>query len=898
MARQQINRAANLRLIAWNANSLHDKINELEELAHRVKADAILVSETFLKASDRDPKIRNFKVYRNDRAGIGGGTAIFIRQSLDHSVLTVPNLVNLEATAITIQTEAMGLVRFVAIYNSPKRDLLERDLNTLSNMDDLPFILAGDFNAKHSAWHSRLTNKRGRTLYNFALKEHLDIFGPEEPTYFSNQGYRPDVLDIAVSRRITSTTEISTLHELSSDHNPIIIDIGDDASQLPSPTHKITDWPYFATHLNQELGVLPTISNTQDLEHAVENLTAKIQQSIQFASRQTQPKRYVTPKLPPEILQLIQNRRIARRQWLQSQDPNDKVLYNRLTTKLRDEIRQQKNEQWKNTLEAADDDETKYWHIAKALRRKRAPASVIHGPNGLVYTAQAKAEAIASVLETQFSPNYTRIDSDFISSTHRKVKHYFNTHTEQNTNYKTPKAIHQLLKSTKLRKAPGPDGIPAIALRSLPRKTVVALTNIVNAILRLQYFPTVWKEATVITIPKPGKDPMFPQNYRPISLLIHLAKIAEKVLLEYLQIHTDQNNILPNEQFGFRTGHSTVHQLVRVIEYANEGIQNKMATGGIFLDVAKAFDKVWHQGLLSKLIKHGYPTPLVRIIASYLKGRKFHVRFLGATSCERLITAGVPQGSLLSPILFNIFVSDIPSNPACTTLAQYADDTAILYRSRSAKIITKRLQEAADSIEEWLTKWRIEVNPEKSSAIILTRRRIAPFGAIRIFDRPIPWRDKVTYLGVDIDTRLNFRNHTQNIVAKAKATFLRLLPLLGRHSKLSLRNKLRIYTAVIRPQMLYASPAWGHASKCTLKKLQVLQSKVLRTILSAPWYVRNSTLHHDTDIPVILDYMKSTAVRFFGKMDGHHNPSATLAISYDELAPTKHRRPKHVLCDV
>lgn len=168
-----------------------------------------------------------------------------------------------------------------------------------------------------------------------------------------------------------------------------------------------------------------------------------------------------------------------------------------------------------------------------------------------------------------------------------------------------------------------------------------------------------------------------------------------------------------------------------------------MPTGAVFLDISKAFDKVWHQGLLYKMLDANYTLHLTQTIASYLSGRKLQVRLQGALSTERTITAGTPQGSLLSPLLYNIFTSDIPKpNSSQSLMALYADDTAIMHRCQNPTIITKRLQEIITGVEDWCRLWRIEVNPDKSTAILMSRRLVRPPGQKRMFGRPNPWRDK------------------------------------------------------------------------------------------------------------------------------------------------------------
>jgi retron-type reverse transcriptase len=324
-------------------------------------------------------------------------------------------------------------------------------------------------------------------------------------------------------------------------------------------------------------------------------------------------------------------------------------------------------------------------------------------------------------LELQCRPNIEDADVDHIERIEHQVEDILSRQIEISTTPTSPAEVRKIIGSLKVKKAPGPDNIPNKALKLLPDRVVVALTTIINASLRLCHFPSRWKKANVIFIPKPGKDPKFPQNHRPISLLSSIGKVLEKVILTRLVRVTNEKQILPDEQFGFRPQHSTSDQILHVTEFIAKSNGQRHSTGAIFLDVAKAFDTVWHGGLVYKLHVAGVPLAMVKLINSFLQNRNFHAKIGNVFSTERDIEAGVPQGSVLSPTLYAIFTADIPK-PDQTKIALYADDTAILTRSWSPVKITERLQRAVVSLETWFRLWRIDVNPDKSSAILFTVR--------------------------------------------------------------------------------------------------------------------------------------------------------------------------------
>ena len=242
----------------------------------------------------------------------------------------------------------------------------------------------------------------------------------------------------------------------------------------------------------------------------------------------------------------------------------------------------------------------------------------------------------------------------------------------------TPNEVSKLLRELQTRKSVGPDQISNRLFKKISRKPLMALVAIYNAMLRFQTFPSAWKEAEVIFLHKPHKDPTLPQNYRPISLLSVVGKIGEKIIKSRLAKVTEELQIIPEAQFGFREKQSTTHQVLRVTEVALRNFNIRRFTGMISLDVAKAFDSVWHNGLLFKLNRFGVPAKLIRLLHSYLLNRCFRSKIGHSTSALHALEAGVPQGSVLGPTLYTLFTPNI-SRPRDhrVELTIYADDTTI-----------------------------------------------------------------------------------------------------------------------------------------------------------------------------------------------------------------------------
>ena len=277
--------------------------------------------------------------------------------------------------------------------------------------------------------------------------------------------------------------------------------------------------------------------------------------------------------------------------------------------------------------------------------------------------APSKAEAVEDNLESSFIP---QIADDSALPWIRQVKRTLQQDPiEEDDIPFSPtetREISHLLKTAPRGPAPGPDRITYSMLSHLPPNTLRRLVCILNSDLRLQLFPSEWKHAVVITLPKPSKNPIIPQNRRPISLLSTLGKLFERIITRRMLPHIKARSLIPDVQFGFTPTRSTTLQLLRLAETISTGFINRESTVAIFLDIHKAYDSTWHQGLLYKLRTFQFSLPIQRILASYLDHRTFQVREENAQSSTRPKRAGVPQGAVLSPLLYNLYTADVPSH--------------------------------------------------------------------------------------------------------------------------------------------------------------------------------------------------------------------------------------------
>ncbi|GFY30506.1 RNA-directed DNA polymerase from mobile element jockey [Trichonephila clavipes] len=253
--------------------------------------------------------------------------------------------------------------------------------------------------------------------------------------------------------------------------------------------------------------------------------------------------------------------------------------------------------------------------------------------------------------------------------------------------------------------------------------------------------------------------PITQKNYRPISLLSILSKITEYVILNRLKTFTNENNFTNPNQYGFTRNLSTYHPLLGLTEKITAGFQKGRSTGAVFLDIQKAFDRVWVSGLIFKLITNNFPPALIHLINPYLVNRSFQVRVNDTLSNSFKINYGVPQGSLLGPLLFNIFINDIPTHPQTSTNI-YADDTVTLATYKNNKTITLALNNHLKLLETFFDTWKIKINIDKTIAVLFTKRKTKPTPPT-LYSTQLQWSQNTKYLGLThtLDNKLTWKQH-------------------------------------------------------------------------------------------------------------------------------------------
>lgn len=429
--------------------------------------------------------------------------------------------------------------------------------------------------------------------------------------------------------------------------------------------------------------------------------------------------------------------------------------------------------------------------------------------------------------------------------------------------------IKNVIEELKPIKSSGPDDIQNILLVNLPDTAIERLRRIFNACIALSYWPSYFKAAKIIPILKSGKDPSEASSYRPISLTNSIGKIFEKLVKEEIEKFVMKKEIIPPQQFGFRKKHSPMMQAKRITCFIACNKNRLKTVGLVKLDVEKASDSVWHDGLIYKLKeKFNFPQTLWKLIDSFIRDREFIVYVKGSKSYKVKMSAGLAQGTVLNPLLYILYVSDIPI-PVNVQLAMYADDIAIYTSSYDPDAVVRNLNNALNVLRKYFVQWKIKINIDKLQAIIFPTKRHQeqPSIAIVYENEIVQLENSIKYLGITLDEMLTFEEHLNVVMDKAIIYFKKFSPLLT-SSRMSIKTKLLLYTTIIRPIMAHGSPIFTRASPIILNKLYILQLQFLKLILNLPSTIQNATIEKHYRIPQLSRYLDRINQRFTKKCEG------------------------------
>lgn len=925
----------NFKIIALNVNSLISlsKRSELSLFLRKNNPHVLLLSETKLNKCHK-VVFNGYNLVRTDRGyGAGGGTAILIKNSIKFDLVSTSYLSDsLESTAIKLRTVENTNIYLFSIYvNNPRHEELSKDLSNI--LRSIPsnnlFIIGGDFNARHVSWRNRTNNYNGLALRSWldCYNQLLNHVSTLEPTYQTER--RSSFIDYFIVHKQIKVNypfiaeKLLSILDFDSDHMAVELIVQDKINIerkefMYRRNYKETDWIAFSLQSNSlvsqiNLDINRSL-NISEINNSVSRLTGAITESIE----RVVPLQKVNPTcnlvLPALTIKTIRYKNYLRRKLKQNPLSSDNLLIKSQISNLKIMIKSQidtlKQNKLKHSLKILKKDQNVFKNIDKLTQRKpffdipdlydgpSAPSiripidklnclgkhfEQVHKSN-LAMGDQTFTNRINNIISSKYKINDLLVVpqlSDFSDELPSDGSKPGPTISGLSTII-TPDDIRSVIKRLKPKKSTGFDSISNHILKKLPSVFCDKMTIIANNCFNTGYFPQIWKVAKVLAFPKVGKDTYFPKSYRPISLLSCVSKVMESVIKYRVNEIIFKFNIIPRFQYGFRDEHATFHLLFKFSSDITNALNDDKYTVAVFLDIEKAFDCVWIEGLIYKLQnKYKFPDYLNKLIYNYLVNRTFKVANRDSVSEEFEIAAGTAQGSVLGPYLFNLYLADITTSPDCK-IAMFADDTVVYSSHRDAKVAARQVNMYLSELMKYYNMWKIKVNIEKTEAVLFRRpayKKKIPDIEIKLGNYKIPIKKSVKYLGVTFTNLFKFNNHVNCTLNKSQIALSKLRVILSPHREASIEIKLLIYKQLIRPILFYAFPIWFNVSKGQINSLCVFERKCLRRCINFKGpkfnnnkYISNVNLYTEAKMKPLIDQMMIFSIKQLEKLESHVNP--------------------------
>lgn len=873
-----------LNLMHLNCRSLPKHFTEIRDLILVNGLDICALTETWCEDDNTQHlQIANYDFITNNRkTGRGGGVGFYLHKNYRYKIIENHSVNNQFVETLTIEIEKESTKFVIAcVYRPPNTDENEFiDVMTRILSDfvtglkhGLPLIFAGDFNL------DLLKCKQHKLTHDFLSMLFSNYMTPliTLPTRITEHSQTLiDNFFVKNDDRYVYKSGV-VINDIS-DHLPIVLSI----RRSISGQHTIANETVYRTKLNhaklndlfQHHDWLDFCSYSETCSNANEcyDKFISVITSHFNASQTTFPIRLNNKTVPKNkwMTNGLLNSRNTKNKLYKDYTINPSVenknkyieyrnKYNKLLTRSKHEYYNDKFEQYKSNCNMT-------WKtLNEILNRgtKKQDISHIEQEGQTIDDSLSIANAfntyfanIGTSLNAKFSNQGLQSHTDFLQRAPKSANSCVFFEVEQ---YE----VQCICNNIKTSYAEDCDGLSMNNVKPILCYLIWPLTMLFNCMLRCSTFPDRLKIAKVTPIHK-AQSKSLVSNYRPISILPVFSKIFEKVLHTKISNFMNKNKLLNEQQYGFRKNHSTELALTDILDDITNAFENRQIAIGIFLDLTKAFDLISHSILLDKMYYYGFRGPCLEIIKNYLTNRNQYVDIKGQRSKLLPISIGVPQGSVLGPLLFLIFINDLPYCSQLLKFILFADDTNLFLTGRNLPALMRIANTEIKIVSQWLKNNHLLLNLSKTQYIIFNAAN-QPLNdlTIKIDNNPIKRVNETKFLGVTLDEKLSWSSHIDNVCLKLS----RIMGVIARVKYCIPRRSLfQLYYSLVYPHMLYSCIIWGSADLQYTNKIQIIQNKILRILTNSNIYTNINHMFYQANILKFGDIYKLQLLLFFHKV--------------------------------
>ena len=824
--------AKGLRILNINFQSLRKKGKLLESIIMDSDPDIILGTETWLDkniaSSEILPQELMYAINRRDRDDDAhGGVLIASKRHLEIHNIQKSADIEMISGDININNKKISICCY---YRPPNRTDDEYISKSVEEMHLLKqrskrntiLLIGGDFNIPDINWTDMSIERRQYPAkVNQAFLDMIADNGLEQLVNFHTRKDR--TLDLILTSHPSFKVRCKPMPSIgNSDHDIVLLDTTIKAQRPKPAKRKIWLWKRAdeETIKNSTKVLTDSILNKQynqveEIWSDYKNGLIKIMED--HVPNKMTTSRFTHPWINTEIKRLIRRKRRAYLKARGTNKKRDRDRYKKLQQQTQWEIRRAHQNYMKDIIsESLTEKPKKFWSYLKSKGQESSGVAPLRNNQGFL---KSDNQSKANILNAQFSSVFTREDNN---TTPYMGESKIPTMADIEI---SPNGVHKLLTHQNVNKAPGPDKLPTKILKLAATEISPALTKLFQISLNTGEVPRDWKEANIVPLFKKG-DTHKAANYRPVSLTSITCKILEHIIHSNIMKHFDDHQILCDNQHGFRKRRSCETQLLITIDNIAKSVSQGKQVDLILLDFEKAFDKVPHGRLLHKLQHYGVRGQANNWVKSFLSDRKQQVVLEGVSSGKEDVVSGVPQGTVLGPLLFLTYINDMPSTTK-SDIRLFADDS-MLYREIAEPADQRQLQKDLSALEKWENDWQMRFNPSKCIVIQVHPQKKAPSNfQYKLHDQVLEKVESGKYLGVNISEDLLWDKHIHGVAAKGN----RILGFLRRNLKDCTKTvKITSYTTILRPSLEYASVLWDPSTQTNSKIVEQVQRRTARFV--------------------------------------------------------------------
>lgn len=866
-----------------NVDTFNNKRIEFEARIRMLEPDIIGVTEVNPKSTSwqleqQDLNLPGYGLYCNLK---GRGVALYIRDSISVSDVNQPDYESASWCMVNLKNNDVLLVGVV--YRSPsstdgQNSQLIQMLTEMVQRKPSHLLIMGDFNLPGIDWEQQATG--GSQLEQMFLEGFRDWFLWQhclKPTRFRTQ-QTPNVLDLVMTNEQGMIDSINFREPIGkSDH--LVLDWeyrcytqhGD--SQQMKYLYDKADYNGMRTALAafdwEDLLQNGTTEEKWNIfERIVKSVADEYVPHRKFAS--TGARRRRPGWMDDRVMARLRKKRAAFDRWKQTKDGQDYQEYVTARNAAKSETRRAVRDFENEVAKQAKKNPKAFYKFVNGKLKTRSVVGNLKGCDGTEIEDNSQK---AEVLSSFFSNVFTREETHQLPTMDKK------TLVELNDVEIEEGQVLELMHHLQPDKSPGPDGLHPRVLKECAEVLARPLTSIFRSSLREGKLPQSWKEANITPVYKKGSR-SDPGNYRPVSLTAICCKIMEKLVRNAMLKHLIENQLLSAKQHGFVYGRSCTTQLLKVLDIWTEILDNGGAIDAVYLDFAKAFDTVPHQRLLLKLAGYGISGRLLEWIKHFLTGRRQRVGVAGEFSTWREVLSGVPQGSVLGPILFICYINCMPESVS-SFLYMYADDTKV-FRRVDVDGATGELQKDLDRLMEWSVKWQLRFNVEKCKVMHIGGPRNERVG-YRMAAMELKETTEEKDLGVWMDNTVKASCHVNHAVSKAN----QLLGLIRRtFTYMDAALMKQLFTSIVRPHLEYANVVWHPHLKKDIELLESVQHRATKMVPGLAKLTYEERLKR-MDLPtLVFRRSRGDAIEAYKYMHGKYSvETGSLLPKHDSSGP-------------